>query len=39
MPSTFIMPDDSAFAMNVDYLTIRWEGQVDAASLLIQAKI
>jgi|FrelakmetLWP11LW_1041352.scaffolds.fasta_scaffold741045_1 26S proteasome regulatory subunit N10 len=33
------MLDNSAFALNGDYLPTRWEGQVDAASLLIQAKL
>ena len=33
------MLDNSAYSINGDYLPTRWESQVDAASLLIQAKL
>jgi len=33
------MMDNSAFAINGDYEPTRWESEVDAASLLIQAKL
>lgn len=39
LEATLIMLDNSAYALNGDYLPTRWEGQVDAASLLIQAKL
>ena len=39
LEATLIMMDNSSFALNGDYLPTRWEGQVDAASLLIQAKL
>jgi hypothetical protein len=32
------MLDNSASSINGDYAPTRWENQVDAASLLIQAK-
>jgi len=39
LEATLIMLDNSAYAINGDYEPTRWEGQVDAASLLIQAKL
>jgi len=39
LEATLIMLDNSAYGLNGDYLPTRWEGQVDAASLLIQAKL
>jgi len=33
------MLDNSAYSLNGDYLPTRWEAQVDASSLLIQAKL
>lgn len=39
LEATLIMLDNSSYALNGDYLPTRWESQVDAASLLIQAKL
>lgn len=39
LEATLIMMDNSAYALNGDYLPTRWESQVDCASLLIQAKL
>jgi 26S proteasome regulatory subunit N10 len=39
LEATLIMLDNSAYSLNGDCLPTRWEAQVDAASLLIQAKL
>ena len=39
LEATLIMLDNSAFGLNGDYAPTRWESQVDAAGLLIQAKL
>lgn len=39
LEATLIMMDNSASAINGDYEPTRWEGQVDCATLLIQAKL
>lgn len=39
LEASLILLDNSAFAINGDYLPTRWESQVDAAGLLIQAKL
>lgn len=39
LEASLVMLDNSAFALNGDYLPTRWESQVDSASLLIQAKL
>jgi 26S proteasome regulatory subunit N10 len=39
LEATMVMLDNSAFSINGDYLPTRWESQVDAASILMQAKI
>jgi 26S proteasome regulatory subunit N10 len=39
LEATLILLDNSAFALNGDYLPTRWESQVDSAGLLIQSKL
>ena len=39
LEATLVMMDNSASAINGDYEPTRWEGQVDCATLLIQAKL
>lgn len=39
LEATLILLDNSAYALDGDYLPTRWESQVDSASLLIQSKL